>query len=136
MKKLKLSCLAIFGILLFSRCGVSNNPEAVSLAFVKAISMSDFKTAQKLCTKETAALLSLLEEQLGKNQPSAEKLEALKKESALLKSATCTTTGDKSVCSICCKESGDISKNDVDVKKVDGKWLVYIDKDGKKMPSK
>lgn len=107
-----------------------------SLAFVKAISVSDFKTAKKLCTVETASLLNILEEQLAKNPLSADKLAALKKESALLKSSTCNTTGEKSVCAICCKENGDISQKDVDVKKVDGKWLVYIDKGGGKLPSK
>lgn len=136
MKKLKMFCLGVFGMLAFTQCGVSNNPEAVSLAFVKAISISDFKTAKNLCTEETATLLNILEEQLGKTPLPADKLAALKKESALLKSSTCNTTGEKSVCTICCKENGDISQKDVDVKKVDGKWLVYIDKGSRKLPNK
>lgn len=121
--------------LLFSSCGADQSkPEAVALAFTKAIASMDFDGAKKYCDEKTGELISMMggmaKGQMDKMTPEdKKKMEEAQKS---LKSATCKVDGDKAACTICCGPDGKDSPEAVNLVKQGGKWLVAIDKENGK----
>ena len=128
MKRLIYSTASLF---LFSLClglascgaggagSSKNTPEAVTKQFLEAIGEGDFETAKSLCTKETAEFVAMFES-------FAEEHDFSENETNI-ESVECTEEGDKANCIYCCNDQGNEDK--LTLAKVDGKWLVAIDKD-------
>jgi hypothetical protein len=117
--------------IVFSSCGVDrSNPEAVALAFGKALAGADFKTAAKYSTKSAAegfnkiAALGDIASQMGAKEKDA--MAAAKKN---LKSAKCNIDGEKATCTLCCGEDGKDSPMVLPLVKEDGVWAVSMGKE-------
>jgi hypothetical protein len=119
--KIKSILVAAGAALILTACGggsVENTPEAVTKAFVKAISAKDFKGAAGYCTATSGKIVESLEE-----------MAAMMPETKLDKEEVkCETEGDKAKCKFCCASGkGEESYNLV---KEDGKWKVDYVKGG------
>jgi len=76
-------------------CGggsVENTPEAITKAFVKAMSSKDFSTAASYCTPSSAKIVEGLEEMAGMMPETSLDKEEVK----------CEISGDKAKCMFCC----------------------------------
>ena len=107
MRKILLTFSLLFGLFLVS-CS-SNNPKAVAEKFLKAVNKLDFTEAKKYCDEDTQKLLSLMES-FSKDEDS--KVEE---------------NGDKAKVYYKAKDSE--KEVSLDLKKVDGKWLVSVNKE-------
>ena len=118
MKKILFTFSLLVCLLLASCSG--NSPKVVAEKFLKAINKLDFAEAKKYCDKETAEFIGVLE--------GFSKGEKAKPED--IKSFTITKVeedGDKA--KVYYKSEGSDKEESLDLKKVDGKWLVSINKD-------
>nr|WP_314560919.1 DUF4878 domain-containing protein [uncultured Capnocytophaga sp.] len=128
MKKLFLSLFLLGSLFLVSCSG--NSPKAVAEKFMKAIYDYDFKEAQKYCDQPTAQMLSALE---GFSKAVPEKEKKVKKFTITKEEIN----GDTA--KVYFKTEGEEKEDTVDLKKIDGKWLVTVNKEngkeGGKTPS-
>ena len=118
MKKILFTFSLLVCLLLASCSG--NSPKVVAEKFLKSINKADFKEAKKYCDKETAEFIGVLE--------GFSKGEKAKPED--IKSFTITKVeedGDKA--KVYYKSEGSDKEESLDLKKVDGKWLVSINKE-------
>lgn len=109
---------------LFASCGTTNDPASVCAAFQNNVAELDFDGAKSLSTESTGELLDLVAGMLAMGGEEARQ-EALK-DAEGGKSAgdfTCDVDGDRAVCSD--NDSGE----EVNLRKVDGQWLVDIPKE-------
>jgi Domain of unknown function (DUF4878) len=127
----------LFFILLFVQCKGSKNgkidmkkPEDVTLAFLRTFSSLDFEKSKLYSTPETQQLLSMVESMmagLGDDEKQKMKAETAGQVKSL-KTAKCRTEGDVAYCKVCCGPDGSEIPEETTLKKIDGKWLVHIDK--------
>jgi hypothetical protein len=102
----------------FSACNES--PEAVALAYTKALAKGDYTLARKYCSPETAKLMSELEQMLGKNVLSQE----AKQKADLLVSAACTfSSANNASCLMCCGKDGESTSERVPLRKDSTRWF-------------
>lgn len=110
---------------LLTACGgkVDNTPEAITKAFVKALSSKDFDAAKGYCTATSGAAIDGLKS-----------IAAMAPETSLEKEEVkCETNGDKATCKFCCAAGkGEETYNLV---KEDGKWKVEYVKSGMGEPT-
>jgi len=122
MKKLvKGMLVAVIAVLLvvgMVSCG-GGSPSAVARAFFDAAQKGDLKAVQKVTTPETGALLGMFwdmaKEQMKKSDEDAKKITKTSEK----------IDGDTAVVTLTFANG---ETDDVDLKKVDGKWLVNISK--------
>ena len=122
MKKILFTFSLLVCLLLASCSG--NSPKVVAEKFLKAINKADFKEAKKYCDKDSQELLSIME--------SFSKGEDAEKAKAKASDDDFTITkveedGDKAKVYYKAKDSE--KEIALDLKKVDGKWLVSINKE-------
>lgn len=115
MKKVLSILAAAFIAVMFTSCGGgANTPDKVADKFLKSMGKGDFAEAQKLATGDAAEMvktLASMAELGGKQEAKAEpKIEEMK----------CTEEGETANC----KYKQDGKEGSIDLKKVDGKWLV------------
>ena len=125
MKKLFLS-LFLIGSLMLTSCS-GNSPKAVAEKFMTAVNANNFDEAGKYCDEQTSQLLKSLNELMkavpkdnGKNDQLFEGFKITKVEE----------NGDKAKVFYTTKDSNG-KENALDLKKVDGKWIVSMNKENK-----
>ena len=111
------SLLAVCACLL-SGCGGSS-PDAVALDFMKAIAKPDLKAAAEMATPETAALLNM----------AASMGAAEAHPNAKFKVLSSSVDGDTAKVKIQMTDGDETEEEDIDLKKIDGKWKVAVNKD-------
>jgi len=122
MRKILLTFSLLLGLFLVS-CS-SNNPKVVAEKFLKAVNKLDFAEAKKYCDKNTQDLLSLMESFSKGEEADKAKANAHDDDFIITK---VEENGDKAKVYYKTKESE--KETSIDLKKVDGKWLVSIDKE-------
>ena len=125
MKKLFLS-LFLIGSLMLTSCS-SNSPKAVAEKFMTAVNANNFEEAGKYCDAQTSQLLKSLNE-LMKSVPSSDaKNEQLFKGFKITK---VEENGDTAKVFYTTEDSNG-KESALDLKKVDGKWIVSMNKENK-----
>ena len=125
MKKLFLS-LFLIGSLMLTSCS-GNSPKAVAEKFMTAVNANNFDEAGKYCDAQTSQLLKSLNE-LMKSVPSSDaKNEQLFKGFKITK---VEENGDKAKVFYTTEDSNG-KETALDLKKVDGKWIVSMNKENK-----
>ncbi|WP_454989406.1 DUF4878 domain-containing protein [Capnocytophaga sputigena] len=125
MKKLFLS-LFLIGSLMLTSCS-GNSPKAVAEKFMTAVNANNFEEAGKYCDAQTSQLLKSLNE-LMKSVPSSDaKNEQLFKGFKITK---VEENGDKAKVFYTTEDSNG-KETALDLKKVDGKWIVSMNKENK-----
>ena len=127
----KNSSLALAAVLALSACGSkTTTPEAVALEFQKSITNLDFAKAKSLGDENTGTAIDMISGMMA--SVSAEDLakakEDAKKAVELVKTAKCTTTGDKATCTVCCDVEGKDGQP-IELVQKDGKWIVSMKKE-------
>ncbi len=120
MKKMFLSFFLLGSLLLVSCSG--NSPKEVAEKFMKALRAGDIKEAQKYCDEPTAKMLTPLQE-LFKLVPEEERKEKVK----VITVTRVEINGDTA--KAFCKEEGSETEQPLDLKKIDGKWVVSVKKE-------
>ena len=121
MKKMFLSFFLLGSLLLVSCSG--NSSKDVAEKFMKAVHSFDFKEAQKYCDEPTAKMLAYVEG-FANAIPESEKK---------VKNVTITRVEENGdTAKAFYKQEGSEIEKSFDLKKVDGKWLVSINKEGGK----
>lgn len=117
MKKV-ITIILMFGLLM--SCGNnSGGPEENAEKFLKAISAADFEEAKTYCTEETKKLVAVIESLAGEMKKGDVEIK--------IEGLTCEENEDKATCTYCCNDQGE--NETLNMKKVDGEWLVSISKD-------
>ncbi len=123
-------------VILFAQCKGKNaqvnmkKPEDVTLAFLRSFSNLEFEKAKLYSTTETQQLIVMMEGMMGaigedeKKKMKAESQQLIK----AMKTAKCKVEGETAACTVCCGPDGSENPETTQLKKVDGKWLVHIDK--------
>ncbi len=106
-----------------------NKPESVALAFVRAGSAFDFLKAAEFAEQDLKEVFEAAQT-MAADIPTEEKKKA-QKNSKLVKKADCIVNGNLAECFICCDAEGKKSPQPVQLKKIDGRWLVYINKENR-----
>lgn len=111
--------LCVWAILLFSACGGgSKKPKDVALAFANAMAKRDYETAKKHATEDTKKVIDLIKGMAGEKKQDKTPSYTVVSESI---------SGDKATVKL--KDTANGGKeNELTLKKVDGKWLVAMDK--------
>lgn len=127
MKKI-LFTFFLLGSLLLVSCS-QNTPKAVAEKFLKALNAENYKEAQKYCDAPTGKLLNMLEEL--SNEAKKEAPEKQKKAKKVPFTITkVDENGDKAKVFYTIKtEHGQEREDNIELKKIDGKWLVSINKE-------
>jgi len=110
----------------YNRVNLSN-PEAVAVAFVRAGSAFDFIKAGEFADDDLKEVFEAAQT-MAEDIPAAE-LEKAKKNSKLVKKADCIVKGNLAECTVCCDAEGQKSPQSIHLKKIDGHWLVYLNKE-------
>ena len=139
MRKILLTFSLLLGLFLVS-CS-SNNPKAVAEKFLNALYNEDYTEAKKYCDKQTAEILDVLDgfaKEAQKGQEDKKKDKKDKKDFKIVFTKV-EENGDKAKVfykkpkEFVDEEGGDDKDQDkessLDLKKVDGKWLVSINKE-------
>jgi hypothetical protein len=125
-KSLKASTwLLLFGILLVA-CGKSPaGPEKVAVQFLNHLSNADFEKAAELCDEDTKGLMMMVAGMAKTSDAPAEMKESTKM--GKIQIITADIQGDKA--KVTYKQEGSEETEALDLVKVDGKWLVTINKE-------
>ncbi len=119
--------LTAFLLIGFTACsGGKNSPEGVTKDFLTAMQKVDLEKAKELCAPETASLITMMET-YGKAEMEKAKLEAKDKGVKEIKIISSKIDGDKAKVVY---TAGDEKEETMDLKKIDGKWKVSVDKEG------
>ena len=108
-------------------------PEKVALAFVRLYGLGDYAEAKPYATKETQATLDILATFVA--QVEAETREQARKDAQkelkTIKSAKCWMLNPgEAECTLCCDAKGKNSESPLQMRLVEGRWLVHIPKEG------
>ena len=122
MKKI-LFTFFLLGSLLLVSCS-QNTPKAVAEKFLKAVNKLDFTEAKKYCDEDTQKLLSLMES-FSKDEDSKKAKEKASDDDFTITKVE--ENGDKAKVYYKAKDSE--KEVSLDLKKVDGKWLVSVNKE-------
>lgn len=101
-------------------CNKEEGPEQVAEKFLSHINKAEFKEAKQFCDEKSAGFLDMMAGMVGDNKPTEEeagKVEIVKSE----------INEDKA--KITYKNSKEEGEKSLDLVKVDGKWLVTINKE-------
>lgn len=111
--------LPVCVVLLFTACGGgSKKPKDVALAFANAMAKQDYETAKKHATEDTKKVIDLIKGMAGEKKQDKTPSYTVVSESI---------SGDKATVKL--KDTANDGKeSEVTLKKVDGKWLVAMDK--------
>jgi len=112
---------AVTGLLVFHSCSTGNSPEDVAGKFLQAVYEQDYESAREYSTPETSRLIDLMET-LSKV---AEKSEIIKKGGFTILETK--TKGSNATVSF--REDGSEEVQQLQLKRVDGRWLVHITKE-------
>lgn len=128
MKQIKLFAVAaIVSLSLFSCSG--NSPEASAEKFLTLTQQGEFAEAKEYCTEQTGALLTMAEGMVGDK-----KAEIKEKNKNLKVNIVSSEIKGDSVAVVKYKvaggEASDAGEKSLDLKKVDGKWKVHMNKEG------
>ena len=123
MKKLILS-LFLIGSLMLTSCS-GNSPKTVAEKFMTAVNANNFEEAGKYCDAQTSQLLTSLNEMMKSMSKGDSKDEQLFKGFKITK---VEENGDKAKVFYTTEDSNG-KENALDLKKVDGKWIVSMNKE-------
>jgi len=98
-------------------CGVSNEPKKVAEHFLKASVAMDFKEAKRYATPETARMLDLIQNITAKTKVNRDKLTDVK-----IEMGEEIINGDHATVKY--KKAGSPEEFSLDLKLIDGRWLV------------
>lgn len=101
-------------------CNKEEGPEQVAEKFLSHINKAEFKEAKEFCDEKSAGFLDMMAGMVGDNKPTEEeagKVEIVKSE----------INDDKA--KVTYKNSKEEGEKSLDLVKVDGKWLVTINKE-------
>jgi hypothetical protein len=104
-----------------------SKPESVAVAFVRAGSALDFMEAAQYVEEDLKEVFEAAQS-MAADIPAEEK-EKAKKNSRLAKKADCVVKGNLAECIICCDAEGNKSPQAIQLKKIEGRWLVYMNKE-------
>lgn len=125
----KIAILAIFAGTWFAHTAFlapqGGTPEKAVKNFLTAISKGDFDKAKKYGDDNTDKLMDLLK-MMKDQMPKPDS-----KTAAKIKTVECVLDGDKGTCSACCNTEGE-PLDGITVQKVNGQWLVVMDKENMK----
>ena len=126
MKKSILKTVVVACFFMLTACG-GGGPESATISFLEAVYSGDFETAKKHATTDTKSMLSMLES-FGAKDQFADKM---KEADITFKVVDSKIDGDKAVCTVKMSSSQDEKDQDMPMNlvKVDGKWLVSMDKE-------
>ncbi|MFN4198846.1 MAG: lumazine-binding protein [Flavobacterium sp.] len=122
----KISKIMTKGLLIMSflfvavSCNKEEGPEQVAEKFLSHINKAEFKEAKEFCDEKSAGFLDMMAGMVGDNKPTDEeagKVEIIKSE----------VNDDKA--KVTYKNSKEEGEKSLDLVKVDGKWLVTINKE-------
>lgn len=112
--------------------GGGKSPESVAMGFLKSFEKLDWEKTKKYCTSDAQQIVTFMESMLNMlgETERAEFERKIKDDLKSLKKTTCRVEGDRAFCNVCCNAEGETSDDDpVKLKKVDGKWLVDMNKE-------
>jgi len=112
-----IALVALFACLL---AGCGKSPDSVAVDFLKAVAKPDLKAASEMATPDTAALLNMAAAMGGVDEAHP---------NASFKVISSTVNGDTAKVKVRVTDGDKVEEEDVDLKKVDGKWKVSIPKD-------
>ena len=106
------------------------SPEKVVKSFLTALQKADFEKAKKYGDENTGKLMDLMK-MMAEQMP-----KGTEQKHGKVTNVDCEIDGDKGVCKACCNADGE-ALQDVPVQKIDGKWLVVMNKEdmNKELPS-
>jgi hypothetical protein len=111
---------AIVILLIFQACNMGNSPSKSASKFLNAFNEKDYNEARKYATEETIKLVDLMES-LSKMSTSIDSIQHKKIEVVSEK-----IEGESAIVTF--REAGSDETEDLNLKKIDGKWLVHITK--------
>ena len=123
MRKIFLTFSLLLG-LFFASCSGDNKPKVVAEKFLKAINKLDFTEAKKYCNKDSQELLSVMESFSKGEEAEKAKTNASDDDFTITK---VEEDGDKVKVYYKFKDSD--KEIALDLKKIDGKWLISINKE-------
>ena len=110
---------SVGAMLNFAGCG-GGTPESIALSFVEKLGAEDFEGASKMCTKETAALITIMQGEIkNDNEFKGVKFEV----------AECKIDGDTATVKLKCTPKSDKEMDPITLIREDGNWKVNIKKD-------
>ncbi|MFK7797969.1 MAG: hypothetical protein AB8E82_10990 [Aureispira sp.] len=124
MKLYLLAALLLTITLLMNSCGLSNSPENTANQFMKYLEQENYEAAKRISTETTGKLVDIIQAaqslSLGnKNQP--------KKKTPIFE-CDCEQENEKATCQ-CCQEEDQENCIKLDVFRVEGQWLVDMNKE-------
>ena len=123
MKRGRIEINVLFLIVIFFTCCIAaNNPKDVAEHFIKASVNMDFKEAKRYATPETAKMLDLVEGIVGKTRISDSTIKKMK-----IEIGEETIKGDNAT--IKYKKDDSNKEYVINLKRINGKWLVAISMD-------
>ncbi|QXP61608.1 DUF4878 domain-containing protein [Olleya sp. HaHaR_3_96] len=126
MKTQILKTILVSCFFMLTACG-GGGPEGATIKFLESMYSGDFATAKEYATTDTKSMLSMLES-FGAKDQFAEKMGEADMDFEVVETKI---DGDKAVCTVKMtsgKEEGD-QNMPINLEKVDGKWLVSMDKE-------
>jgi len=116
MKKIFQILVAVMAVVILTNCGSKQGPETVAENFLKHLNQKEYAEAKKLGTEATQQMITFLE-----SFPA----EDVAVEELTIENMKCTEEGDNATCTY--TENG--QEANVNLTKVDGKWLVDMPKE-------
>ncbi len=121
MKKTLSSFLFLLTVLLLHACSMRDSPGDAAGKFLNAFNERDFEKARKYATPETIKLVDLMEN-----------LTKLSQGTDSLPKASININGERiegDIAYVTFTESGSDQPQEIQLKKIDGQWLVHITKE-------
>lgn len=119
-KQIAKGVILMFSLLVAVSCQKEEGPEDVAEKFLTHISKAEFKEAKEFCDEKSAGFLDMMAGMVGDNKPSDEEAGTVE----ILKSEI---NEDKA--KVTYKNSNEEGEKSLDLTKIDGKWLVTINKE-------
>lgn len=118
-KTIKLFAALVIGLSMVA-CSGGAGPEETAEKYLKLLAAGELDKASELGTEDTKQLLGFMKSFMGDEKPeTANEVKDVKCDVA--------EDGETASCSYCCNDEGESDK--IDMKKVEGKWLVDMKKE-------
>ncbi len=129
MNKTILKTVLVSCFFILTACG-GGGPEGATINFLESMYSGDFETAKQYATTDTKSMLSMLES-FGAKDQFADKM---KEADISFKVVETKIDGDTAVCTVKMSNSeGEDDQNmPISLEKIEGKWLVKMDKESMK----
>ena len=122
MKKV-LSLVVVFATLVaFTSCKKANGPEVVAENYLKAIASMDYTKAKTMVTEESVATIEMMESLAGMSGEAAGV-------DITVKDMKCDVKENDAVCTCTVVKGEEEESETINLKNVDGKWLVHQPKE-------